>query len=217
MGLFKTKEEIEEIQKAKELAKYYKDVVEPMWRDIAIVCNGGQIPRGSQLEGLNTNQIRNKIADFIEERYKEAADFAKYVKCLHSFSQSEHFSKEAREGFAKGAKDAKIYLEQLLKNLSSMQQLMEKVPDIYNKNSLGVVQRDPFGSISRETKIRSAKIGFKLALNEKVDLMKLEQHKMKFYPPMIARALSEERTGMHFYDLNTFMIAPTQTNTNTRR
>lgn len=207
----------EEAQKLNDLARYHKNVVEPMWRDIGIIFNGEKIPRGSQFEGLNSEQIKDKISKFIEERYNDIADFAKYIKYLDKLGHDEQIPEETRKGYLEAVENGKIYLREVCKNLNTMSELMEtKVSNIYNQGQ----QRVPssYGKhLERKGNIETAKRRAKEAFKKDYGLLELEEHKMKFYPAMMKNALSNEKTGMHNFAMNTIMIAPVQTSSNTRR
>ena len=75
----------DEAEKLKNLTKYHVGVVEAMWRDIAIIFNGGQIPKGSKFENLNTEQIKDKISEFIIERYKDVEEIGQAFANIKNF------------------------------------------------------------------------------------------------------------------------------------
>ena len=223
MGLFDTinpfasKEEKEEAAKLNNLTRYHKNVVEPMWRDIGIIFNGGKIPHGSQFEGLNTEQIKDKISEFIVERYKDVEDFVKYIKYLDKLGHSKDLSEDARKEYLKSVEAGKIYLKEVCRNLNNMTEMMEThVSNSYNSGKQRVASS--YGkSLVRKAKIMTAKDNAREALKKDYTLLDLEQHKTKFYPAMMKNALSNERTGMHSFNMSTIMIAPVQTSSNNKR
>lgn len=196
-------------QKLKALAEKYKCKVEPMWEEIGSILIGAKPGKKSTFNNLFAYETKEKITDFIEERYEEASEIVALIKYLKSSNTKD--SKEAQEG-------AMIYLKKLVSNLDIMEKLMFKnIKDPLRGN-------DYFHNVKFEGRLNRAKRNFQRSLKKDYSDLSVEDeksrtinfanhvggiYKLPFYGKLIDRGLNAKKYGINAFEYLTMLQSTT--------